>query len=111
MLHLVPATSKVFKASSASSYVFAQEREIFYKKKTVHLLQDTSLPHLVSLFPVPPIPTLLVGRSVTTQTPSSNNNSNTNNERTQAAKETKKFKAKKNLSLSTLSNREEFFYN
>jgi hypothetical protein len=42
-----------------------------------------SLPHLVSLFPTPLIPTLLVGKSVTTQAPSDNNNSNnnTNNKR------------------------------
>jgi hypothetical protein len=48
-----------------------------------HLFQDTSFPHLVSLFPTPLIPTLLVGRGVTTQAPSNNNNinNNTNNKR------------------------------
>jgi len=50
-----------------------------------HLFQDTSLPHLVSLFLAPPIPALLVGKGVTTQAPSSNNNnSNKRNPRTQS---------------------------
>jgi len=44
-----------------------------------HLPEDTSLPHLVSLFPAPPIPALLIGRNVITQAPSNNNNTNTNN--------------------------------
>jgi hypothetical protein len=66
-----------------------------------HLLQDTSLPHLVSLFSTPPIPTMLVGRGVITQVPSSNNNNNntsgnTNkkNLRTQSQKKSTAFNIK-----------------
>jgi len=54
----------------------------------------------------PPILVLLVGKSVTTQAPSNNHNTSNNNTSSK-----KKFKAKKNVPLSTLSNREEFFYN
>jgi hypothetical protein len=68
--------------------VFLRKRKLIFKKKTVHLLQDTSLPHLVSLFLTPLIPTLLVGRSVTTKAPSSSNNTNTSKKKTQATKET-----------------------
>jgi len=63
MLQLAPAASRVFKASSASSYVYARERE---KKKKLHLLLDMSLRHLVSLFLASLIPALLVGRGVKT---------------------------------------------
>jgi hypothetical protein len=57
-----------------------KEKEKKKEKKSVHLLQDTSLPHLVSLFPTPSFSVLLVGKSVTTQAPSRSSNSiNTNN--------------------------------
>jgi hypothetical protein len=41
------------------------------KKKQLHLLQDTSLPHLVLFFLALPILALLVGKGVTTQASSS----------------------------------------
>jgi hypothetical protein len=41
-----------------------------------HLFQDTSLPHLVLLFPAPLISALLVNKVVTAQAPSNNNNNN-----------------------------------
>jgi hypothetical protein len=44
-----------------------------------HLLQDMSLPHLVSLFPATPILALLVGKGLIAQAPSSSSNSSTNN--------------------------------
>jgi hypothetical protein len=71
-----------FKNFQGSSCERKKERE---KKKSfeTRLLQDMSLPHLISLFPTLPIPVLLVGRGVTTQVPSSssniNNNSSSNN--------------------------------
>jgi hypothetical protein len=54
------------------------------KKKTLkpHLLQDTSLCHLVLLFLAPLILTLLVGKGVTTQVLSSSSNNNNNNNNT-----------------------------
>jgi hypothetical protein len=52
-----------------------KERERKKKKKP---FQDMSLPHLVFLFPTPPISALLANRSVTTQAPSSNGNSSSN---------------------------------
>ncbi len=61
------------------------ERKKKRKKKKLHLLQDTSLPHLVLLFPAPSILTLLVSIGVIAQTPFNssniNNNNNTNNKR------------------------------
>ncbi len=76
--YLTLATSRIFKAPPVSHM---HEKENF----ETHLLQDTSLPHLVSLFPTPPIPALLVSRGVITQVPSSSNNNtsgNTNNNNT-----------------------------
>jgi hypothetical protein len=59
---------------------YTREGEKEKERKSAHLFQDTSIPHLVSLFLAPPFPALLVGRGVTTQAPSSsNNNNNTNN--------------------------------
>jgi hypothetical protein len=54
-----------------------REKERERKKKKTwkpHLLQDTSEPHLMSLFLAPSFSALLVGRGVTTQAPSSSSN-------------------------------------
>jgi hypothetical protein len=76
------------------------------KSFETHLLQDTSLPHLVALFPAPLIPALLVGKGVTTQVPSNsnnnnntsgntnNNNTNKRNSRTQSQKKSNTFNIK-----------------
>jgi hypothetical protein len=61
--------------------VFLCKRENIYIYIYIHLFQDTSLPHLVSFFPAPLIPALLVGKGVTTQALSSANNNNTSNKR------------------------------
>jgi hypothetical protein len=83
-------------------FVFAREKEP---------VQNTSFPHLLLLFLAPSISVLLVGRSVIAQAPSDDNNTsiNTNNNITPSTKETQKLKAKKNLPLSTLSDRKLFF--
>jgi hypothetical protein len=55
---------------------------------------------LVSLFPAPSILALLVGKDVTTQAPSNSRNT------TSSKKKIQELKAKRSMSLSTLSNRE-----
>jgi len=50
---------------------------------------------------------LLVGRGVTAQAPSSNRN--TNKQQHKQQNKIQEFKAKRNLPLSTLNNKEEFF--
>ncbi len=92
------------------------------------LHQDTSEPHLVAL-PSLPFPVLLVGRSVattttmattpittmiatptvTTTTSTLTSTPATTPVTTTQTKETQELKAKNNLSLSTLSNKKEFF--
>jgi hypothetical protein len=65
--------------------MFLRKKKKKGKKKKLHLLQDTSLPHLVLLFLVPSIMTLLVNIGVITQAPFNssniNNNNNTSNKR------------------------------
>jgi hypothetical protein len=61
--------------------------------KSTHLIQDTSLPHLVSLFLAPPILVLLVGRGVIAQAPSSTNNNNTSSNRNPRIQSQEKFAA------------------
>jgi hypothetical protein len=75
-----------------------QEKERKKERKSfeTHLLQDTSLPHLVSLFPVFPILALLIGRGVITQAPSTTSNNKTTLATTTLAKEIQEFKAKRN---------------
>jgi hypothetical protein len=59
------------------------------------------------LVPVSLILALLVGRGVTAQAPSSNRN--TNKQQHKQQNKIQEFKAKRNLPLSTLNNKEEFF--
>jgi hypothetical protein len=61
-----------------------------------------SLPHLVSLFQVPLISALLVGRGVTTQDPSNisnNNNTSKINPRTQSQKKSAAFNIKQQIAV------------
>jgi len=75
--------------------VFLQERERKKERKKAHLLYDTSLPHLVSLFLTPPIPALLVGKGVIAQTPSNNNTGSKRSPRTQNQEKSAAFNIKR----------------
>jgi hypothetical protein len=99
--YLILAALIVFKAH----HVSLREREKIIINLKPHLLQEMSLPHLVSLFPTPPILALLVGKGVTTQAPSNNNNNNnnTNGKRNQITQSQEKF------ATFNIKHREQFF--
>jgi hypothetical protein len=68
-----------------------KERERERERESTHLFQNTSLPNLVSLFPTPPFPVLLVGIGVTTEAPSNiSNTNNTNNSNTNSNNNSKR---------------------
>jgi len=72
-----------------------REKERKKERKKAHLLYDTSLPHLVSLFLTPPIPALLVGKGVIAQTPSNNNTGSKRSPRTQNQEKSAAFNIKR----------------
>ncbi len=82
------------------------KRQIERKKVSKpDLFQNMSQLHLVSLLLGPSFPVLLVGKPITTQATSIE----ITPARATTTEETQELNAKRNLSLSTLSNREEFF--
>jgi hypothetical protein len=99
-----------FKSLHSSSCV--QEREIRGRERKRRIIYS-STPRYVTPFwshssQLLHSQLLLVGKGVITQAPSTSNNTTTRNTNSNTTSK-RKFKAEKNLLLSTLNNKEEFF--